>query len=166
MPSLASARRPHGLSLSSPQASRSACPATVPLVALIDVLRDAGPAGLSSAVPEAAKRTLYRPTIAGCGAVAPTIVAHSGETDHPFRWQTDHPFRRKPITCRSEATRGRNHESRFSVRVDGRVRFRIESPFRSSLYALCTRRSRIALASVGAPMTSCHLRLPPISRTG
>ena len=32
------------------------------------------------------------------------ISAHSGETDHPFRWQTDHPFRRKPIT-RSDANR-------------------------------------------------------------
>ena len=30
--------------------------------------------------------------------------AHSGETDHPFRWQTDHLFRRKPIT-RSDANR-------------------------------------------------------------
>ena len=39
------------------------------------------------------------------GSMQGTQVAHSGETDHPFRWQTDHPFRRKPITCRSEATR-------------------------------------------------------------
>ena len=47
----------------------------------------------------------------------------------------------KPITCsdvnrspcRSEATREENHESRFPVWVDGRVRFRIESPFKSSL---------------------------------
>ena len=31
-------------------------------------------------------------------------IAHSGETDHPFRWQTDHLFRRKPIT-RSDANR-------------------------------------------------------------
>ena len=61
------------------------------------------------------------------------VDAHSGETDHPFRWQTDHPFRRKPITCRSEATRDENHESRFPAWVDGRVRFRIESPFRASL---------------------------------
>ena len=122
-----------------------------------------------------------RPTQYTCFIDAWVRRAHSGETDHPFRWQTDHPFRRKPITCsganrspvptqtdhlseRSDA--GRNHESRFSVRVDGRLRFRIESPFRSSLYALCTRRSRIALASVGSPMTSCHLRLSPISRTG
>ena len=61
------------------------------------------------------------------------LHAHSGETDHPFRWQIGHPFRRKPITCRSEATRDENHESRFPVWVDGRVRFRIESPFRASL---------------------------------
>ena len=67
--------------------------------------------------------------------------AHSGETGHPFRWQTDHLFRRKSITrsdanrspCRSEATRDENHESRFPVWVDGRVRFRIECPFTSSL---------------------------------
>ena len=44
------------------------------------------------------------------GCQSPPLVqrspaAHSGETDHPFRWQTDHLFRRKPITCRSEATR-------------------------------------------------------------
>ena len=39
----------------------------------------------------------------------------------------------KPITCRSEATRDENHESRFPAWVDGRVRFRIESPFRASL---------------------------------
>ena len=32
------------------------------------------------------------------------LSAHSGETDHPFRWQTDHLFRRKPIT-RSDANR-------------------------------------------------------------
>ena len=76
----------------------------------------------------------------------------------PVPTQTDH------LSERSDA--GRNHESRFSVRADGRLRFRIESPFRSSLYALCTRRSRIALASVRSPMTSCHLRLPSISRTG
>ena len=67
----------------------------------------------------------------------------------PVKTQTDH------LSERNDA--GRNHESRLSVRVDGRCRFRIESPFRSSLYALCTRRSRIASASVGAPMTSCHL---------
>ena len=109
-------------------------------------------------------------------------ITRSDANRSPVPAQTDHLFRRKPITCsganrspvpptqtdhlseRSDA--GRNHESRFSVRVDGRLRFRIESPFRSSLYALCTRRSRIALASVGSPMTSCHLRLPPISRTG
>ena len=85
-------------------------------------------------------------------------ITCSGANRSPVPTQTDH------LSERSDA--GRNHESRFSVRVDGRLRFRIESPFRSSLYALCTRRSRIALASVGSPMTSCHLRLPPISRTG
>ena len=83
-------------------------------------------------------------------------ITCSGANRSPVPTQTDH------LSERSDA--GRNHESRFSVRVDGRLRFRIESPFRSSLYALCTRRSRIALASVGSPMTSCHLRLPPISR--
>ena len=85
-------------------------------------------------------------------------ITRSDANRSPVPTQTDH------LSERSDA--GRNHESRFSVRVDGRLRFRIESPFRSSLYALCTRRSRIALASVGSPMTSCHLRLPPISRTG
>ena len=62
-----------------------------------------------------------------------TIHAHSGEIDRPFRWQVDHLFRRKSITCQSEATRDENHEFRFSVRVDGRPRFRMESPFSSSL---------------------------------
>ena len=38
-------------------------------------------------------------------AKTPAVRGHSGEIDHLFRWQTDHLFRRKPITCRSEATR-------------------------------------------------------------
>ena len=76
-------------------------------------------------------------------------ITCSGANRSPVPTQTDH------LSERSDA--GRNHESRVSVRVDGRLRFRIESPFRSSLYALCTRRSRIASASVGSPTMSCHL---------
>ena len=108
-------------------------------------------------------RTGTAPAGPGVGAQAPVRIpvkpiTRSDANRSPVPKQTDH------LSERSDA--GRNHESRFSVRVDGRLRFRIESPFRSSLDALCTRRSRIALASVGSPMTSCHLRLPPISRTG
>ena len=53
------------------------------------------------------------------------LRGHSGEIDRPFRWQVDH------LSERSDT--GRNHEVRFSVRVDGRPRFRMESPFSSSL---------------------------------
>ena len=38
-----------------------------------------------------------------------------------------------PVICRSAAARDCSHESGFPVRVEGRRRFRIESPFRSSL---------------------------------
>ena len=45
-------------------------------------------------------RAVCRPESAGSAA-----IAHSGEIDHPFRRETDQRFRRKPITCRSGATR-------------------------------------------------------------
>ena len=44
------------------------------------------------------------------------LTAHSGETDHPFRWQTDHLFRRKSIT-RSDANRSPVGAKRRGTRI-------------------------------------------------
>ena len=84
------------------------------------------------------------------------LSGHSGEIDHLFRWQTDHLFWRKPITCRSEATR------EFVMSSGRPFRSTVGFAFASSLLSgpvceHCVRDGREShRRASGLPMTSCH----------
>ena len=62
---------------------------------------------------------------------------------------------RLPPSERSDAGLDRFYSEVASV-VNFALRFRIDSPLSSILYALWTRRSRMASAKVGSPMASCQ----------
>ena len=72
----------------------------------------------------------------------------------PMRNRPAIPTHPNPL-CRSGAT-GSGSWLRGRAGKDGRRGFRAESPFSSRRQGLCARRSGMASANVGPPMTSCH----------